>query len=75
MNGTNTDRWISQGGLWGDGYLGDYGREQPGQWPTPELLKREHLAAIHAELDSLKRSADWAALEQQWDEWEKDLPK
>ena len=48
MNGTNTDRWISQGGLWGDGYLGDYGREQPGQWPSPEQEKRRQLEQLQA---------------------------
>jgi hypothetical protein len=71
----DTGAWISQGGLWGDGYLGDYGREQPGQWPTPELLKREHLAAIHEELQRLKDEALDAKLQQEWDEYEQELPK
>ena len=56
-------------------YAGDYLREQPGQWPTPEQVKREHLAAVHERLDILRRSAEWAALEQQWDDYEQELPK
>ena len=75
MNGTNTDRWISQGGLWGDGYLGDYGREQPGQWPSPEQEKRRQLEQLQAEIDDLKNSELDLKMQAEWDELEKELPK
>ena len=55
-------------------YAGDYLREQPGQWPTPEQEKREHLAAIHEELQRLKDEALDAKLQQEWDDYEQELP-
>ena len=33
------------------------------------------LDAIHREIQDLKDSADWAELERQWEEYEKELPK
>jgi hypothetical protein len=56
-------------------YAGDYLREQPGQWPTPADIKRDHLAAIHEELQRLKDEALDAKLQQEWDEYEQELPK
>ena len=55
-------------------YAGDYLREQPGQWPTPEQEKRAHLAAIHEELQRLKDEALDAKLQQEWDDYEQELP-
>jgi len=75
LNGTNTDRWISQGGLWGDGYLGDYTREQPGQWPTPEQEKRAHLEYLHCEIEALKDAQLDLRMQAEWDAMEKELPK
>ena len=56
-------------------YAGDYLREQPGQWPTPEQEKRRLLEQLQAEIDDLKNAELDLKMQAEWDAMEKELPK
>ena len=55
-------------------YAGDYLREQPGQWPSPEQEKRRLLEQLQAEIDDLKNAELDLKMQAEWD-LEQELPK
>ena len=57
------------------GFLGDYLRPTGEVWPTAAQVKESHLLFCLAQEDQLKQQQAQELAEQEWDDYERGLPK